>query len=155
MPFATRCYLLIVLFACLSTAADSILQQNHDGSSSAQAAPTTEPVTHPTAELVAAPRVVAIEGVVQHTRSRWVAESELIVTDVTMDVHKASNPQLVGKLTFTAPGGELVERNLRMTINTIPVFRVGQQHAVSLDSPLDDQPGNYRYRTHLRFGATQ
>jgi len=97
------------------------------------------------------PAVVAIEGHVLHTQSRWIEHSKLITTDVTLSVDRASHEGMPTELTFVAPGGELVERNMRMTINAVPMFRQGQRVVVSLDTPdlgNADQP-LYRYRTHL------
>lgn len=93
--------------------------------------------------------VIAIAGQIVATKGRWVPSSRMIVTDVTMQVAHSSSPRTESTVTFTAPGGELPERNMRMTINAIPIFQPQQTLAVTLAPPLATNPtGNYRYLKH-------
>lgn len=118
--------------------------------------PKSHATRHESAQPASKPMaVVAVAGPVTETKARWVAESKLIVTDVTLRVEQASRPDLPGAITFVVPGGELPERNMRMTINAIPVFRPGQSVAVTLDPPEHGSTRRalYRYRTHLPVGA--
>lgn len=102
------------------------------------------------------PKVVAVKGIVLATQSRWIDKSQIIVTDVTLTIEKSSDRTLTGTVTFTVPGGELIERNLRMTVNSAPTYRLGQEVAVSLERPNPELPNNpngqyFRYRTDLQL----
>lgn len=121
--------------------------------SSAQTSVTTELSTEEDTSVVAASGIVAVEGRIVSTTSRWVDESQMILTDVTLAIRQSSDPNITGSITFTAPGGELPEKNLRVTINAIPIFRENQTIAVSLDSPATGTSNHYRYRTHLHRGG--
>ena len=93
--------------------------------------------------------IVAVQGVVALTQPRWVESSKWIETEVTLQVERATQPDIGGVLTFTVPGGELIERNIRMVINGVPILRTGERIAVSLDALNEPGGTDYRYRTHL------
>jgi len=141
----------------------SLLFASSAASAGSAVPPATEtPVSAPAPVPPAAPQipqsvpadVVAVEGVVLATSSRWVGKSQLIVTDVTLSIEQTSDPKLHGTLVFKAPGGELIEQNLRMQVNAVPIFRVGQKLTVSLSRKHTDGNLRYIYRTHLRGKAT-